>query len=187
MSTVALLLGVQKTLGFLVLLILLFHYSFNHLELALPWHLLWWSFLDGFFGLRHVKDFKEVVDIEVVEIQRLQYDLTDHEIYVFWLQLYFLEEFEEIFLSDRVFCVSALEKSLVNVLLVMGDQLCDLNEHLIFTILLEQLILPNHFEEVLSNGLLFDGFELVYQHTFTWDCLILVAHLVDEDLEVAIG
>lgn len=144
MPAVALLLGIQETLGFLVLLIFFLNNCLNHLELALPCTLLRRSFLDGLFGLRHVKDLKEVVYIEMVEIQRLQDDLTDHEIYIFGLQFNFLEKLEEIFLSDRILCVPALVKCLVDVLLIMGDQLCDLNKHLIFSVLLEELILTNH-------------------------------------------
>lgn len=136
MPAVALLFGIQETLRFLVLLILFLHNSLNHLELALPCTLLSRSFLDWLFGLRHVKDLKKVVDIEMVEIQRLQDDLTDHEIYILGLQFNFLEELEEIFLSDCIFCVPALLKCFVDVLLVVGDQLCDLNEHLIFSVLL---------------------------------------------------
>ena len=74
----------------------------------------------------------------------------------------------------------------MDVLLVMGDQFCDLNEHLIFTILVEELVRANHLEEVFTNDLLLDRFELVNEHAFTWHCFILVAHLVDEDFKVAI-
>ena len=79
---VALLVGVQETFGFLILLIFFLHDSFNHLELALPCDFLRWPFLDGLFGLRHVKDLKEVIYIKMVEIERLQDDLADHEVYV---------------------------------------------------------------------------------------------------------
>ena len=66
MPAVAFLLGVQETLGFLILLVFFLHDSFNHLELALPCDLLRRPFLDGLFGLRHVKDLKEVVYIKMV-------------------------------------------------------------------------------------------------------------------------
>ena len=77
-------------------------------------------------------------------------------------------------------------KRLVDMLLVVGDKFSDLYEHLILTILIKELVLANHLEKVITNDLLFDRLELIYQYSFTWDYLILVAHLIDEDLKVAI-
>lgn len=55
----------------------------------------------------------------------------------------------------------------MDVLLVVSDKFSDLYEHLILTILIKELVLANHLEEVITNDLLIDRFELVYKHAFT--------------------
>jgi hypothetical protein len=76
----------------LVLLVLLFHnlavVDFEFLLIGLN-GLIWANILH----LRwHVEYFEDGIEVEVFQIQRFQYDLTEDEIDKLFLQLYFIEE-----------------------------------------------------------------------------------------------
>jgi hypothetical protein len=117
-----------------------------------------WDFL-LLFG--HIEDLKHVLDVQVIEVQRLQYDLTDHEVDILDLQLYLFEKVVEIFLWDSVFSVPPVCQGLMDVLLVICDQLCDLDKHLVLFWLRNQLILPYQFDEIFFDGFSFECLPLL--------------------------
>lgn len=112
----------HETFGLLVLFVLLLNHTLDHVVLFLSMSRqgvglgLFYLFLGG-----HVEYFEQVVDVEVVEVEGLQNDLTDHEVDVFLLQIYFFEEGVELLLGYRVFGIPLVGERLQNMLLVLCD------------------------------------------------------------------
>ena len=142
----------HEALGLLILLILFLHHTLNHVKLLLgvPRQ----SILLGGLGdvlLRwHVEDFEKVVNVEVVYVQRFQDYLADHEIDVLFLKVNLFKKLVKLLLGDGGFAVSFVSQSLQNVLLVLGDQLSDLDEHFLLFALIHQLVTAYELHEPLA-------------------------------------
>jgi hypothetical protein len=78
---------IHKTFRFLILFLFLFNNSFNHIKFLfiLPLCRLFRFFLECSFLRRHIEDFKEIKYIEMLKIDRLKNNLTDHKVYVIFL------------------------------------------------------------------------------------------------------
>lgn len=127
-TRLCLLLHIQVGLGLFVLFILLFH---DLARVNLKFLLVRLVRLRWYEALRwHVENLKHRVEVQMVEVQRLQNNLADDEIDKLFFQLDFFEEANEIFLTDCPFAVPLFVQSCENVLVVVCHKLCDLNEHL---------------------------------------------------------
>jgi hypothetical protein len=74
---------------------------------------------DLFLG-RHVEDLKQVVDVEMIEVQRFQNDLADHEVNILLFQLNLFEKLIKVFFGDSALAVPLFSESLQDMLLILS-------------------------------------------------------------------
>lgn len=116
-------------------------------------------------------------------IQTLQDDLRDDKVNIFLLQFYLMEKFEERTLRNGAFPITLRSESRQDLLIVGGNQLSHLNEHLFLFLLTQDLI----FWQKLQIS--FDNMTSLYWFgVFNFDFLPHSIHQTNnKDLQVAVA
>jgi hypothetical protein len=104
----AFLFTVKEAFGLLVFLIYLFDNRIDHFVCLLIGMLWQQSLRNLFLFFWHIKDLKQVVYVKMLQIERFQDDLANHEIDIICLHLYFFEEIIKIFLWNCILGIPSI-------------------------------------------------------------------------------
>ena len=102
--------------------------------------------------LGHVEDLEHGEEVEMGHVQTLKDDLGDDKIDVLLLKFDFLEKLEEVALRNGPLPVFLGCERRQYLLVVSGDQLSHLNKHLLFFLLLLNIIFGHQLPVGLNNG-----------------------------------
>ena len=106
--------------------------------------------------LGHVENLKHGKEIEMGHIQTLKDDLGDDKIDVFLLKFNFFEKLEEMAFWDSSLTIFFRGECWQYLLVVSGDQFSNLDKHLLFFLLLLNIIFGHQLTIGLDDGSLFE-------------------------------
>ena len=106
--------------------------------------------------LGHIEDLEHGEEIEMGHIQTLKDDLGDDKIDVLLLKFNFLEKLEKMAFWDGSLTIFFGSECWQYLLVVGGDQLSNLDKHLLFFLLLLNIIFGHQFTVGLDDGSLFE-------------------------------
>lgn len=123
MLALGLLPAFHETFGLLVLLVLLLDYALDDVIFLFVGRLnsIHLHGVDrGLFLRRHVEYLEKIINIEVIEVERFQDDLADHEINILFLKFYLFEKLVEFLLRNGTLGVALVIQGLEDMLLILG-------------------------------------------------------------------